>query len=113
MTTLNLEVLPGRCPIGYDLATQHPHLCDCLDTAEWEGFLAALKAARDDHGVISQTNVRPLIQGIPHKHRGQLYRRATSLGVIESIGYEPSTDAAGGNTDKPQRRYLWKGQAAA
>jgi hypothetical protein len=49
--------------------------------------------------------VRPLIQRIPAKHRGQLYRRAVAAGVIEQVGLEDSTDDAGHNTDKKQRIY--------
>ena len=79
---------------------------------EWAVFVAALRQAVGPGGLISQTNVRPLIQAIPPKHRGLLYRRAVKAGLIKPLGYEPSTDAAGGNTDKPQRTYLMATKAA-
>lgn len=80
---------------------------------EFALFVRALRLAVDEHGVISQTRMRPLIQAIPHKRRGQMYRRATAAGLIHSDGYEQSTDAQGRNTDKPQRRYRWVGKRAA
>jgi hypothetical protein len=78
-----------------------------LAPTEWAVFLKALRTSVDDRGLISQTRVRPLIQSIPPKHRGQLYRRAMSEGLIRPDGYEPSTDLKGRNTDKPQRTYRW------
>lgn len=78
-----------------------------LAPTEWAIFLRALRSSVDDHGLISQTRVRPLIQSIAPKHRGQLYRRAMSEGLIRPDGYEPSTDLKGRNTDKPQRLYRW------
>lgn len=81
--------------------------------AEWSTFTSALKQAVGPGGFISQTRVRPLIQAIPHKHRGQLYRRAVKAGLIAPNGYEPSTDVRGRNTDKPQRTFLWCGKEAA
>jgi hypothetical protein len=107
MTLLDyLTTLPGRCEsCGAHLAAQG---CRCGGD-EWSIFTRALRAAADDTGHISQTRMRPLIQAIPHKHRGTLYRRATSLGLIRQDGWEPSTDAAGGNADKQQRRYVLVG----
>lgn len=101
--------LPGRCPHGF-APEQHPQFCACTAKsadAEFAIFVAALHVAASSHpdGLISQTAVRPLIQRIPHKHRGQLYRKARTAGLIEVAGKEPSTDEAGGNTDKDQRVY--------
>lgn len=79
--------------------------------SEWSTFVTALKAATGPGGFITQTKVRPLIQSIPHKHRGQLYRRAVAQGLIKPNGYEPSTDVAGRNSDKPQRTYVWSDAA--
>lgn len=72
---------------------------------EWACFTAALRAAVDADGLVSQTRVRPLIQTIPHKHRGQLYRRARREGLLVEVGREDSTDHAGRNEDKSQRLY--------
>lgn len=104
-TTLNLDRLAGRCAHGFDIKAHHPALCNCTEGSEWATFLAALRAACDDQGRVSQTRMRPLIASIPPKHRGQLYRRARSEGVIEHIGWENSTDLDGGNGDKQQRLY--------
>jgi len=112
VSTLGLEALPDRCAHGY-APIMHPSLCECAELTEWAIFVRALRASADDHGEVSQTRMRPLIASIPHKHRGSLYRRAVSLGLIEQTGWEPSTDAAGRNTDKQQRRYVLRGKAAA
>jgi hypothetical protein len=107
MTTLGLERLAGRCSNGFDIATQHD-LCDCPagTQSEWATFLAAVRRAATETGDVSQTNVRPLIQSIPAKRRGQLYRRAVAERVLVDTGErEPSTDHAGRNSDKLQRRY--------
>lgn len=52
-------------------------------------------------------DVRPLIRGrVAPKHVGQMYRRAKSLGLLVDVDrWEPSTDEAGANTDKPARVY--------
>lgn len=84
-----------------------------LAPTEWSIFVKALRHAVDDHGLISQTRVRPLIQAIAPKHRGQMYRRAMSEGLISPDGYEQSTDLRGRNTDKPQRTYRWTAQRSA
>lgn len=94
------------------LARLHAAL-DRTTADEWLTFTTALKQAVGPGGFISQTRVRPLIQAIPHKHRGQLYRRAVRAGLIAPNGYEPSTDVRGRNTDKPQRTFLWCGKEAA
>jgi len=95
---------PDRCGLGFHVE-QHPAICNCSEMGEWAVFTRALRRAADDHGRISQTDVRPLIQAIPHKHRGQLYRRAVAEGLIRPDGYEQSTDLKGRDTDKSQRRY--------
>lgn len=101
-----LASLPGRCEHGRHLASQG---CgDCVPTAptdEWSIFTAALKQAARADGLIHQTDVRPLIQRIYHKHRGPMYTKARHLGLIEFVGKEDSTDRAGKNTDKEQRVY--------
>lgn len=85
---------------------------DRKHTDEWAVFINALRSAVGPGGFISQTKVRPLIQAIPPKHRGLMYRRAVKAGLIKPAGYEPSTDIAGGNSDKPQRTYHWMENAA-
>lgn len=98
---------PERCALGFHLS-QHPRWCNCTEGSEWATFVAALKAARGADGSISQTRVRPLIRGrIEPKHIGTLYRRAVAEHLIKVAGWEPSTDATGRNTDKPQRTYEW------
>lgn len=93
------------------LARLHAAL-DRSRSDEWAVFVSALRSAVGPGGFISQTRVRPLIQAIPPKHRGLCYRRAVAAGLIKPVGYEPSTDVAGGNQDKPQRTYHWQGEAA-
>lgn len=95
------------------LARLHAALDRRPSDSEWSIFLAALRQAAGPGGFVSQTKVRPLIQAIPHKHRGQLYTKAIKAGVIQHHGFEPSTDAAGRNTDKAQRTYLLTERAAA
>jgi hypothetical protein len=46
MTTLGLDALPTRCSHGYDLATQHPDLCGCIEGRERKArILAAVNDA--------------------------------------------------------------------
>lgn len=103
-----LRALPGRCAgCGMHVERQG---CRCA-TDEWTVFVTALRTAARPDGLIHQGDVRPLIQRIPHKHRGQLYRRARTTGLIAVVGKEPSTDAAGRNTDKDSRVYRLRGAA--
>ena len=80
---------------------------------EWAVFLAAVQqaAASSADGLVHQTAVRPLIAAIPPKHRGLLYRRARTEGLLREVGWEQSTDVAGRNGDKQQRIYEWKAVA--
>lgn len=103
-----LATLPDRCGHGYH-ATQHPALCACAGPDEWTAFVNALRTATRPDQTIHQGDVRPLIQGIPHKHRGLLYRKARTSGLIAVVGKEPSSDVAGRNTDKDSRVYRWIG----
>lgn len=100
-----LASYPDRCDFGYHLTTQHPSLCACEQTSEWGTFVRAVRQAADDQGRVSQTRMRPLIASIPAKHRGLLYRRARREGLLVEDGLEDSTDVAGRNADKQQRRY--------
>jgi hypothetical protein len=103
---------PDRCSAGFSIEQQHPSLCRCAEgTDEWTVFTTALRAAARA-GEIHQRDVRPLIQAIPHKHRGLLYRRARMEGLICEAGWEQSTDIAGRNGDKQSRVYAWLGGAA-
>lgn len=117
MNTLGLEHLAGRCANGFDIATQHdasnPHACPC-DVGEWPTFLAAIRKAVRPDGTVSNNDLRPHLQVIPHKHRGLLYRKATSAGVLELIRdrREPSTDTRGKNTDKDAKFYAVRSAAA-
>jgi hypothetical protein len=106
MSTLGLDTLPGRCPNGFDVATQHPGLCSCTDTSEWGIFVAALKQVAVD-GIVHQSAMRRLIRGrIEPKHVGTFYRRAKAEGLIRDTGErEPSDDVAGRNQDKLDRVY--------
>jgi hypothetical protein len=107
-----LASLPGRCEHGNHLATQGCGLCTPVaPNSEFAIFIAALRSAAGPDGLIHQTDVRPLIQAIPHKHRGTLYRKATAAGLIDAVGKEPSTDAAGKNLDKTQRVYRLRSAA--
>jgi hypothetical protein len=104
-----LKAQPGRCPgCGYHLERQS---CQCA-TSEWAMFVAALRKAAREDGTIHQGDVRPLIQAIPHKHRGLMYRRARQEGLLVEDGWEQSTDVAGRNADKMARRYKLAGRAA-
>ncbi len=107
-----LAAREDRCTHGY-AREQHPDFCACSTggASEWATFKAALRTAARPDGTIHQTDVRPLIQRIPHKHRGTLYRKARTVGLIELVGKEPSTDAAGRNTDKDQKVYRLAGAA--
>lgn len=112
--TLGLDLLPDRCEHGFHSSQRALH--DCTPVAptsgDWPTFVAALKRAVRDDGTVHQTDMRPLIQSVPHKQRGLLYRRARTLGLIEEVGLEPSTDAAGRNSDKLQRVYKLRSAAA-
>ena len=105
MSTLGLANLGDRCAYGY-APIQHPALCAC-EHSEWAVFTRALSTAarKSRDGLVHQGDVRPLIAAIPHKHRGLLYRRARTEGLLVERGMEPSTDAAGRNTDKLSRVY--------
>lgn len=81
--------------------------------SEWSLFVAALRQAAGPGGFVSQTNVRPLIQAIPHKTRGRLYSRAIKAGVLKPVGYEPSTDVKGKNAGRPQTTYHLNERSAA
>jgi hypothetical protein len=103
---------PDRCEHGFSPLQRGIHDCTPIaPTSEWSLFVAALRSAARSDGLIHQTDVRPLIQAIPHKHRGTYYRKAKSAGLIELVGKEPSTDAAGRNTDKDQKVYRLRSAA--
>lgn len=106
MTTLGLERLPNRCAQGF-APQHHPAFCECADLGEYAIFTAALRAAADATGLIHQRDVRPRIRGrIKPRHVGTLYRRARAEGLIVDTGErEPSSDVAGGNSDKLDRCY--------
>lgn len=104
-----LATREDRCVHGF-APSQHPALCHCAaksTDAEFAIFVSALHVAAglSSDGLVHQTDMRPLIQRIPHKHRGTAYRKAVAAGLIEVAGKEPSTDAAGKNLDKDQRLY--------
>lgn len=101
-----LAARPDRCDHGY-AEIQHPALCNCDDMGEWATFARALRTARRNDDTVHVNDVRPLIRGrVESKHIGQFYRRAKSLDLLVDVDrWEPSTDEAGGNTDKPARVY--------
>lgn len=107
-----LRKLPNRCLLGFDLTKQHPGLCRCneapgkVSPEEWRLFVSAITQAADETGRVSQTDVRPRIQPIFHKHRATCYRHARHVGLLVQLDKEPSTDTAGRNGDKDQRVYL-------
>lgn len=94
------------------LARLHAAL-DRSTADEWAVFVSALRSAVGPGGFISQTRVRPLIQAIPHKRRGQYYARAIRAGLLQAHGYEPSTDVAGKNAGKPCPTYILTERSAA
>lgn len=100
-----LALLPGRCQHGFHV-TQRT-LCEDCTPSEWSLFRTAVLSVVRDDGTVHQGDVRPLIRGrIAPKHIGSLYRRARSEGLLVDTGQlEPSTDAAGRNTDKQSRIY--------
>lgn len=113
-----LAARADRCCHGFHPAQRAFHVCPelvalinaetplgAITPEEWSTFAAAIREAVKPDGLVSQTDVRPRIQSIFHKHRGLCYRRATRLGLLELVGKEESTDAAGGNTDKDQKVY--------
>lgn len=112
--TLGLERLPNRCSNGYDLGPQH-RFCTCTEKPadEWSIFQAAVRRATRPDGTVSNNDLRPHIQAIPHKHRGLMYRRATSAGLLRLIPdrSEPSTDSRGKNTDKSANFYAVRSAA--
>lgn len=100
-----------RCMNGFDLSTQHPSLCACVDPrpvapSEWDIFTSAVRSAAVG-GVVHQRDVRPLIRGrILPKHIGGYYRRAKAEGLLVDTGdREPSDDFVGRNADKLDRVY--------
>lgn len=101
----------GCCTDCYGRDLAHVIPLGRITPEEWETFTSALAVVAVD-GVVSQTDMRPLISSIFHKHRGLCYARARRLGLLEPIGKEHSTDVAGGNGDKEQRIYRWIGAAA-
>jgi hypothetical protein len=113
-----LRSRPDRCPqCGYHAPTQG-HGSECAPTAPvdekaaaYARFKAALRAAVDSEGLIHHTDLRPRVQDIPHKWRGQFITKAKGEGLIVFAGKEPSTDAAGKNLDKDQK--VWKLRGAA
>lgn len=107
---IDMSAYPDRCQFGF-APNQHNGLCNCTETGEYVTFLRALEAAVGADGLIHQADVRPRIQSIPHKHRGLLYRRAKAEGVLEFVRKEPSTDRAGGNSDKDSPVYRLRGAA--
>lgn len=115
MTALDtyLAADPARCSYGYDLATQHPGLCNCQDgreAGEWSIFRAALAGSVRPDGTVGVNDVRPKVRGrIEAKHIGTLWRRAAAEGLIRHHGWESSTDAIGRNADKQSRVYRWLG----
>jgi len=122
--TTYLATQPGRCQHGTHVSQRAFHVCPelvalinaetplgAITPEEWDTFTHAIAEAVKSDGLVSQTDVRPRIQSIFHKHRGLCYRRAAHLGLLELVGKENSTDAAGGNTDKDQKVYRLRSAA--
>ena len=105
MTLDALALLPGRCAHGFHVSQRA--LCEDCTPSEWSLFRTAVLSVVREDGTVHQGDVRPLIRGrIAPKHIGSLYRRARSEGLLVDTGQlEPSTDAAGKNTDKQSRIY--------
>jgi hypothetical protein len=110
MTTLGLDRLPGRCPSGYDLRTQHgpaAYQCSC-DAAddEWSVFVAAVRSSARADGSVHQCDVRPLIRGrIEPKHIGQMWKRARRERLLVEVGHERSDDEPGKNAGRMEPYY--------
>lgn len=99
-----LATLPNRCPHGFHIATQHPHLCDCAASTqpaadEWSTFTAALRQVVRPDGTVHANDVRPIIRGrVYHKRIGRFYKRAKDEGLLTLVEREPSSDTSGRNT---------------
>lgn len=103
---------PDRCDrCGWHVRTQgHGPACTPVAPADekaaaYAEFKRILATAVGADGLIHQTAVRPRIQHIPHKWRGQFYKRAKDEGFIVRRASEPSTDRAGKNTHHEQTVY--------
>lgn len=90
-----LGQMPTRCENKFDIATQHPELCQCPAAAGtyWQILVAAFKrAARcGPDGRVRQKDLDPLITGrIPAHKIGSLRNRAIREGLIREVGRDKS-----------------------
>lgn len=120
MSTLGLHLLPNRCIHGFDLKTQHPHLCSCAGQQlkdrgqaitsaadEWQVFTAAVRKVAAEHGgEVDWTHVRPLIRGrVEPKHVGQFVKRARRGGLLIEVTHRRSEDHIGKNAGRLEPLY--------
>lgn len=78
---------------------------------EWEVYLAAVREAADDAGIVRPNALRPLLRGRVKPCRvGAFTRRALLAGVlVRTGGYEVSDDTASRNGGKPAPVMRWVG----
>lgn len=107
-----LASMDTRCPSGYDLATQHPHLCPDCPVDEWAVFLDAVRRSVRD-GRVHLSDLRPKLRGrIAPKHIGLMVRRARAEGLLVEVAHERSDDVQGRNAGRMEPLYAWRGDAA-
>lgn len=117
--TLNLELLPNRCQRGFAFV-QHPDLCDCtaltketalaaVNTAAPEDFAARIDAAIRSAAALgtpfSANDLRAAFSDAPGPLVGARFNAAAKAGLIEHVGYVPSSKA---NTHGHDLK-LWRG----
>lgn len=106
MTTLGLEHRANRCAHGFDLATQHPHLCPCAGLkaksagqsraaaahpAELASVEAAIRQAAATGQPFSANSIRA-VHGVKGGVVGKAFTNMKNAGVIRQVGTEASTD---------------------
>lgn len=100
---------PERCAQGFHLS-QHPRWCGCTEGTEWAIFLRVVQECVRADGLVHVNDARPKLRGrLEPSHIGQSWGRAHRDGLIAHHGWEPSTDVAGGNSDKLARVWRWIG----
>lgn len=122
MTTLGLETRPGRCVHGFDIATQHPHLCTCAGLKAKSQGQARAAAAHPAERVKVESAIRQLaalgkpfsandarvLHGVKGGVVGATFTALKNEGVIRACGDETSTDPG----THGHRVYRWIGAAA-
>jgi hypothetical protein len=114
-----------RCAHGYDLKTQHPHLCPCAGISARNTILPAVSAAHPDESARLESAIRRLaasgrefsanapelrviVENVPGPVVGSTFGRLSRAGVIKKVGYETSNLPSTKGHDIKR----WKGAAA-